>query len=255
MPAGISVAVEGEKVVVTRGGDEPDVRALHGLIRALLANAVSGVTAGFKRELDIVGVGYKAELKSPRELVLSLGFSHPVVYKAPEGVAISYDAKANRLTIEGIDKQKVGQVAAEIRAMRPPDRVQGQGCQVLGRGPEAQGRQVGSVAPWRKIRDRKQRRHRIHLRIRKVVAGTAERPRLVVFRSLSNVYAQLIDDAKGATLVAASTIEKDATQGRSSTAATRPPAAPSARRLRSVRRTKGSARWCSTGPASVTTVW
>ena len=127
LPAGINVAVEGAHVVVTRTGDLPSVRALHGLIRALLANAVSGVTAGFKRELDIVGVGYKAELRSPRELVLSLGFSNQVTYKAPEGVAISYDAKANRLTIEGIDKQRVGQVAAEIRNVRPPDVYKGKG--------------------------------------------------------------------------------------------------------------------------------
>ncbi|HVN75042.1 MAG TPA: 50S ribosomal protein L6 [Thermoanaerobaculaceae bacterium] len=127
IPAGISVAVEGEQVVVTRSGDLPPVRALHGLVRALIANAVSGVTAGFKRELDIVGVGYRAELKSPREVVLSLGFSHPVVYKVPEGVAVSYDAKANRLTVEGIDKQKVGEVAAEIRSVRPPDAYKGKG--------------------------------------------------------------------------------------------------------------------------------
>ena len=127
VPAGISVAVDGEQVVVTRGSDLPSVRALHGLTRALLANAISGVTAGFKRELDIVGVGYKAELKSPREVVLSLGFSHQVKYAVPEGVAVSYDAKANRLTIEGIDKQRVGQVAAEIRAVRPPDVYKGKG--------------------------------------------------------------------------------------------------------------------------------
>ncbi|MBZ5590173.1 MAG: 50S ribosomal protein L6 [Acidobacteriia bacterium] len=127
VPAGISVAVDGQQVVVTRDGDLPPVRALHGLIRALLANAISGVTAGFKRELDIVGVGYKAELKNPREVVLSLGFSHQVTYKVPEGVAVSYDAKANRLTIEGIDKQRVGQVAAEIRSVRPPDVYKGKG--------------------------------------------------------------------------------------------------------------------------------
>jgi large subunit ribosomal protein L6 len=113
--------------VVTRAGDLPPVRALHGLTRALLANAISGVTAGFKRQLDIVGVGYKAELKTPHEVVLSLGFSHQVTYKVPEGVAVSYDAKANRLTIEGIDKQKVGQVAAEIRSVRPPDVYKGKG--------------------------------------------------------------------------------------------------------------------------------
>ena len=127
VPARISVSVEGEQVVVRRSNDEADVRALHGLMRALLANAISGVTGGFKRELDIVGVGYKAELRNPREIVLSLGFSHTVVFKAPEGVAITYDAKANRLTVEGIDKQKVGQVAAEIRSVRPPDAYKGKG--------------------------------------------------------------------------------------------------------------------------------
>ena len=132
VPAGITVAVEGEQVVVRRDGDEPNMRALHGLVRALLANAISGVTAGFKRELDIAGVGFKAELKNPRELVLSLGFSHTVSYKAPEGVVITYDAKANRLTIEGIDKQKVGQVAAEIRGVRPPDSYKGKGVKYAG---------------------------------------------------------------------------------------------------------------------------
>jgi large subunit ribosomal protein L6 len=127
IPAGISVAVEEGRIIVKRGSDERRERALHGLTRALLANAVNGVTAGFKRELDIVGVGFKAELRNPREVVLSLGFSHTVTYKAPEGVSLAYDGKANRLTIEGIDKQKVGQVAAEIRAVRPPDAYKGKG--------------------------------------------------------------------------------------------------------------------------------
>ncbi|MFI5167331.1 MAG: 50S ribosomal protein L6 [Thermoanaerobaculales bacterium] len=127
IPAGILVAVEGERVVVKRSSDDRQERAFHGLTRALLANAISGVTAGFKRELDIVGVGFKAELKGPREVVLSLGFSHTVTYNAPEGIAMNYDGKANRLTIEGIDKQKVGQVAAEIRAVRPPDAYKGKG--------------------------------------------------------------------------------------------------------------------------------
>jgi large subunit ribosomal protein L6 len=127
VPGGISVALEGEQVVVKRDGDEREKRALHGLTRALLANAVTGVTQGFKRELDIVGVGFKAELKSAQELSLSLGFSHPVSYKLPEGVSVSYEAKANRLTITGIDRQKVGQVAAEIRSLRPPDPYKGKG--------------------------------------------------------------------------------------------------------------------------------
>jgi large subunit ribosomal protein L6 len=127
VPGGITVAVEAEQVVVRREGDERQVRALHGLTRALLANAVTGVTQGFKRELDIVGVGYKAELKGSQEVSLSLGFSHVVSYKLPEGVAVTYEAKANRLTITGIDRQKVGQVAAEIRAIRPPDPYKGKG--------------------------------------------------------------------------------------------------------------------------------
>jgi large subunit ribosomal protein L6 len=127
VPAPISVALDAERIVVTRSNDDRRVRALHGLIRSLLANAITGVTAGFKKELDIVGVGYKAELKGKSEVSLSLGYSHPVVYKVPEGVSVSYDAKANRLTIEGIDRQKVGQVAAEIRAARPPDVYKGKG--------------------------------------------------------------------------------------------------------------------------------
>ncbi len=132
IPIGIAVALEGESVVVTRSGDERSLRALHGLTRALLANAVTGVTAGFRRELDIVGVGYRAEVKGPRELSFLLGFSHPVIYSVPEGISVSYDAKANRLTIEGIDKQKVGQVAAEIRAIRPPDPYKGKGVRYTG---------------------------------------------------------------------------------------------------------------------------
>jgi large subunit ribosomal protein L6 len=132
VPTGISVAIEGERIVVKRAGDEKQQRALHGLTRALLANAVTGVTAGFRKELDIVGVGYKAELKGDREITLSLGFSHPIAFRAPEGVKLSYDAKANRLGVEGIDRQKVGQVAAELRGLRPPDAYKGKGIRYVG---------------------------------------------------------------------------------------------------------------------------
>jgi large subunit ribosomal protein L6 len=132
IPAGISVAVEGNQVVVTRGSDERELRALHGLTRALLANAITGVVEGFKKELEIVGVGYKAELRSPQEIVLSLGFSHQVNYRVPDGISVGYDGKANRLTIQGIDKQKVGQVAAELRAVRPPDAYKGKGVKYAG---------------------------------------------------------------------------------------------------------------------------
>lgn len=127
IPPGISVAVAEGKVVVTRESDEQQLRALHGTTRALLANAIAGVSVGFKRELDIVGVGYKAEVRGPRELVFSLGYSHPVNFPLPEGIQVSYDAKANRLTLEGIDKHLVGQVAARIRMLRPPDPYKGKG--------------------------------------------------------------------------------------------------------------------------------
>lgn len=127
IPDGVTITVEGEEVTVQRGSDLPAVRALHGLTRALLANAVLGVTTGFRKQLDIQGVGYKAELRGSDELVLSLGFSHPVVFRVPEGVTLTYDAKANRITLEGIDKQKVGQAAAEIRGIRPPDPYKGKG--------------------------------------------------------------------------------------------------------------------------------
>lgn len=127
IPEGITINVEGEEVTVQRGNDLPAMRALHGLTRALLANAVLGVTAGFRKQLDIQGVGYKAELRGSDELVLSLGFSHPVVFRVPEGITLTYDAKANRITLEGIDKQKVGQAAAEIRGIRPPDPYKGKG--------------------------------------------------------------------------------------------------------------------------------
>lgn len=127
IPDGISVSIEGDQVQVQRANNLPAVRALHGLTRALLANAVLGVTNGFRKQLDIQGVGFKAELRGSDEIVLSLGFSHPVVYRLPEGIVVTYDAKANRITLDGIDKQKVGQVAAELRSIRPPDPYKGKG--------------------------------------------------------------------------------------------------------------------------------
>ena len=124
--AGIGVSVEDNVVQFSRGNDEGKTRSLHGLMRALVANNVTGVTEGFKRELDIVGVGYRAEVKG-REVVFQLGYSHPVRFPIPEGIDITVDAKTNHITINGIDKQKVGQVAAEIRSLREPDPYKGKG--------------------------------------------------------------------------------------------------------------------------------
>src|SRR5262245_6275714 len=120
IPTGLSVKVDGGQVVVARSNDEKNQRALHGLMRSLLANSVEGVTKGFSKDLEIVGVGYKAEMKG-KAVVFSLGYSHPINFPIPEGIQVALDAKAGKLTVSGADRQKVGQTAAEIRKLRVPD--------------------------------------------------------------------------------------------------------------------------------------
>ena len=119
IPAGLTVKVENNEVRIARAGDEPRQRAAHGLLRSLVANSVNGVTKGFSKDLEIVGVGYKAELKG-KTVVFTLGYSHPIDFPIPEGIAIAVDAKAGKLTVSGADRQKVGQTAAEIRKLRVP---------------------------------------------------------------------------------------------------------------------------------------
>jgi large subunit ribosomal protein L6 len=123
---GIEVKIEGNVVKFSRKDDEGKTKALHGLVRALVANNVLGVTQGFKRELDIVGVGYRAEVKG-KEVVFQLGYSHPVRFPIPKGIEIAVDGKSGHITVTGIDKQQVGQVAAEIRSLREPDPYKGKG--------------------------------------------------------------------------------------------------------------------------------
>jgi large subunit ribosomal protein L6 len=123
---GIGVKIEGNVVSFSREADEGRVRAAHGLMRALIANNVQGVSEGFKKELDIVGVGYRAEVKG-KEVVFQLGYSHPVRFPIPQGIDIAVDGKTGHITVSGIDKQKVGQTAAEIRALREPDPYKGKG--------------------------------------------------------------------------------------------------------------------------------
>ena len=123
---GISLKVDGNVVQFQRANDEGKTRALHGLMRALVANNIQGVSAGFKRELDIIGVGYRAEVKGT-EVVFQLGYSHPVRFPIPSGIEITVDAKTNHVVITGIDKQQVGQTAAEIRSLRSPDPYKGKG--------------------------------------------------------------------------------------------------------------------------------
>src|SRR2546423_7603285 len=120
------ITVADGQVRVERPNDSRRARQLHGLSRTLVANMIQGVTQGFARSLDIAGVGYKAELKG-KEIHLALGFSHPVVFPLPEGITAEYDAKANRLTVKGADKHRIGLVAAEIRKLRPPEPYKGKG--------------------------------------------------------------------------------------------------------------------------------
>jgi large subunit ribosomal protein L6 len=120
IPPGLSVAVEDGHVRIARASDEKQQRAFHGLLRRLVANSVEGVTKGFSKDLEIVGVGYRAEVKG-KAVVFSLGYSHPIHFPIPEGISVSLDAKAGKLTVSGADRQKVGQTAAEIRKLRIPD--------------------------------------------------------------------------------------------------------------------------------------
>ena len=125
LPAGINCAVEKGVVTFARERDDRRSRALHGLTRALVANAVHGVSVGFTRDLDIVGIGYKAQVNG-RVLQMALGYSHPVDYDIPEGIEIKVE-KQTHLSIAGADRQLVGQVAAEIRSLRPPEPYKGKG--------------------------------------------------------------------------------------------------------------------------------
>jgi len=128
LPRGIRFEKQDSNLVAVRQDDSQ--KALHGLARALVANAVLGVTQGFKKDLDIVGVGYRAEVKG-KTVVFSLGFSHPVEFPIPEGIHIAIE-KQTKLTVTGADKGVVGQVAANIRALRPPDPYKQKGIRIAG---------------------------------------------------------------------------------------------------------------------------
>jgi large subunit ribosomal protein L6 len=142
LPQGITVAQEGETLVVSRPDDERHHRALHGLSRSLVANMVSGVTDGFTKELEIVGVGYRATARGPNALELALGFSHPVTVDAPEGITFEVPVPT-RIIVKGIDKEKVGQVAADIRKLRKPEPYKGKGVRYAG---ERVARKAGKAA-------------------------------------------------------------------------------------------------------------
>lgn len=139
----VNVSVQEGKVIVERNEETGAGRARHGLTRALLANMVVGVSRGYEKRLEVIGVGYKAQAKG-QSVSLQLGFSHPVEYKAPQGVEIQNDAENKQiLIITGIDKQLVGQVAADIRTLRPPEPYKGKGIRYTD---EVVRRKVGKAA-------------------------------------------------------------------------------------------------------------
>jgi large subunit ribosomal protein L6 len=141
IPGAISIRQEGDTLLVERPDDERENRALHGLVRSLVNNMVVGVKDGFVRELEVIGVGYRATLQGST-LDLALGFSHPVRVTAPDTITFEVPAP-NRIVVRGVDKELVGQVAANIRALRPPEPYKGKGVRYLG---EYVARKAGKAA-------------------------------------------------------------------------------------------------------------
>lgn len=132
LPDGIKTRIEGNEVYVERESDEKKHRALHGLIRSLLANMVLGVTEGFSKTLEIVGVGYRAELTGKSAIKFNLGYSNPVEFSLPQGITAAVEERGTRVIIQGIDKHLVGNTAAKIRELRPPDSYKGKGIRYAG---------------------------------------------------------------------------------------------------------------------------
>ena len=225
---------EGQVLVVERPDDERRSRSLHGLTRTLVSNMVVGVTSGFAKDLEIVGVGYRVTPKGPTTLELALGFSHSITVEAPVGHhlrgALAYphndprQRQASRGRSGGQDPQA------------PPARaLQGQGRALRRRSGPAQGRQGCEVRhQMSNVKDKQSARARRHFRVRKKVRGTQARPRLAVFRSNQHVIAQVIDDVSGRTLAAASSLEAGVRERRD-----RPATAPPRRRW---------ANWWPKGP-------
>jgi large subunit ribosomal protein L6 len=130
LPPGITAAVEDGNVVTKKDSDAAELSKFHGLARSLVNNAVLGVTEGWKKELDIVGVGYRAEMKG-QQIHLALGYSHPVIFDVPKGIDVAID-KQTHITVTGVDRQLVGQVAANLRRLREPDPYQQKGVRYTG---------------------------------------------------------------------------------------------------------------------------
>src|SRR5216684_1785206 len=141
VPAGLSAKLENNQLVISRSGDDRKIRALHGLARALVANMVAGVKDGFERKLEIVGIGYRAQMQG-KNIQLALGYSHPVIFPLPEGITAEIE-KQVAVTLKGADKALLGETAAKLRSLRKPDPYKGKGIKYAG---EVIRRKVGKKA-------------------------------------------------------------------------------------------------------------
>ena len=130
LPGGVKLESKDGHINIVRENDS--FAAVHGLARALVSNAVEGVTKGWVKDLEIVGIGYRAELKGKDTVVFTLGFSHPIEFPLPTGITVAFDPKQTKLTVSGIDRQRVGQVAADMRSLRPPDPYKQKGVRYAG---------------------------------------------------------------------------------------------------------------------------
>ncbi len=207
-PAAMEIVIEDGQVKVNRSSDERHHRALHGMTRALINNMVIGVSTGFEKILEVNGVGYRAEIQG-KNLVLYVGYSHPVVMEPPAGITFDGDTKTRQIKVLGYDKELVGQIAADIRKVRPPEPYKGKASSIWMKRSAARLEKLVRCNTMSATKSRSEARVRRHTRVRKNIAGTADRPRLNVFRSLAEIYAQVIDDEAGNTLVSASSIDHE----------------------------------------------
>ena len=146
VPGAMVLSQEEGQITVTRPSDEPSHKSLHGLTRTLIANMVEGVTKGFSKQLELVGVGYKAEVR-PYGLQLALGYSHPIEYKAPTGIKLTAPVPT-QILVEGANKEVVGQVAAELRSLRPPEPYKGKGVKYVGEQIRRKAGKAGGKESW-----------------------------------------------------------------------------------------------------------
>jgi large subunit ribosomal protein L6 len=144
-PVGIGIKQEAEVINVTRSGEDQKSRACHGMTRAIIQNMVTGVSLGFVKELQVEGVGYRAEVKSG-DLILNLGFSHPITFPPPLGISFLVEEKTRLIKVKGYDREQVGQVAADIRKIRPPEPYKGKGIRYVGERVKHKAGKAGKAA-------------------------------------------------------------------------------------------------------------